>query len=102
MERKASLISRIAGRQWFYLLIIIVLLAVAAGIINYRFWRPTNLLNILEQISVLGLVAAGATILIIRPPRMMPMRSLMDRSSGMSEEIMMMNLPFFASSVMNL
>jgi ribose transport system permease protein len=65
MERKASFISRIAGRQWFYLLIIIVLLAVAAGIVNYRFWRPTNLLNILEQISVLGLVAAGATILII-------------------------------------
>ena len=65
MQRKSSLISRIAGRQWFYLLIIIVVIAVAAGIINFRFWRPTNLLNILEQISVLGLVAAGATILII-------------------------------------
>lgn len=65
MQRKASFIGRIAGRQWFYLLIIIMLIAVAAGIINVRFWRPTNLLNILEQISVLGLVAAGATILII-------------------------------------
>ncbi len=65
MEKKASFISKVAGKQWFYLLIIIVVLAVAAGIINYRFWRVTNLLNILEQISVLGLVAAGATILII-------------------------------------
>jgi ribose transport system permease protein len=65
MQREASFISRIAGRQWFYLLIIIAVIAVAAGIINVRFWRPTNLLNILEQISVLGLVAAGATILII-------------------------------------
>jgi ribose transport system permease protein len=66
MEKtKVSFVSRVAGKQWFFLLIIIVVLSIAAGIINYRFWSPRNLLNILEQISVLGLVAAGATILLI-------------------------------------
>jgi ribose transport system permease protein len=63
--RKASLLGRVLGKQWFFLLIIIVILSIAAGIINYRFWSARNLLNILEQISVLGLVAAGATILLI-------------------------------------
>jgi ribose transport system permease protein len=63
--RKASVLGRLAGKQWFFLLIIIVVLSIAAGIINYRFWSARNLLNILEQISVLGLVAAGATILLI-------------------------------------
>lgn len=42
-----------------------VALAVFTGSINPRFWVTANLINILEQISVLGLVAAGATILII-------------------------------------
>ncbi len=63
--RLQPVLNRIVARQWFFLLIIIVVLAVAAGIINPRFFNVRNLLNILEQISVLGLVAAGATILII-------------------------------------
>lgn len=63
--RKRSFVNIVAGKQWFFLLIIIVLLSIAAGVINYRFFTVNNLLNILEQISVLGLVAAGATILII-------------------------------------
>ena len=53
------------GRQSFFLVAIILILAIAAGIINPKFFVLRNLLNILEQISVLGLVAAGATILII-------------------------------------
>jgi ribose transport system permease protein len=63
--RKRSFVNIVSGKQWFFLLIIIVLLSIAAGVINYRFFTVNNLLNILEQISVLGLVAAGATILII-------------------------------------
>jgi ribose transport system permease protein len=58
-------LSRIFGRQSFFLVAIILVLAIAAGIINPKFFIVRNLLNILEQISVLGLVAAGATILII-------------------------------------
>jgi ribose transport system permease protein len=65
MKRRHSFVERVAGKQWFFLLIIIIVLSIAAGIINYRFFSLNNLLNILEQISVLGLVAAGATILII-------------------------------------
>jgi ribose transport system permease protein len=64
-KKKRSFVDMVAGKQWFFLLIIIVILSIAAGIINYRFFSLNNLLNILEQISVLGLVAAGATILII-------------------------------------
>jgi ribose transport system permease protein len=43
----------------------IVLLSAITGLVNPRFFGPNNLYNILEQVSVLGLVAAGATILII-------------------------------------
>ena len=51
--------------QWFFLLVVIVALAIFTQIRNPRFLNPNNLLNILEQISSLGVVAAGATILII-------------------------------------
>jgi len=57
--------KRIVGKHWFFLVVIIVILAVTAGIINFRFFSVRNILNILEQVSVLGIVAAGATILII-------------------------------------
>jgi len=51
--------------QWIFLLGVTVLLALLTGQQNPRFWSTANLLNILEQTSVLGLVAAGATILVI-------------------------------------
>ncbi|MBN1835088.1 MAG: ABC transporter permease [Spirochaetales bacterium] len=57
--------KRITGKHWFFLVAIIVILAVTAGTINFRFFSVRNILNILEQVSVLGIVAAGATILII-------------------------------------
>ncbi|CAN5678019.1 ABC transporter permease [soil metagenome] len=53
------------GRQWFLLLLVIVAISVFTGLNNSRFYSRANLLNILEQVSVLGLVAAGATILIV-------------------------------------
>src|SRR4030042_3706856 len=64
-KKAGSALGRLFGRQSFFLVAIILLLAIAAGIINPKFFVIRNLLNILEQISVLGLVAAGATILII-------------------------------------
>ena len=51
--------------QWFLLLIVVVVLSLIAGINNSNYFTINNLVSILEQISVLGLVASGATILII-------------------------------------
>ena len=51
--------------QWFLLLIVMILIAAFTGTINPRFFRVNNLVNILEQVSTLGVVASGATILII-------------------------------------
>ncbi|MGA2612783.1 MAG: ABC transporter permease [Spirochaetia bacterium] len=51
--------------QWFFLLIVEAVLAIVTGLINPRFFGLSNIENILEQVSVLGLVAAGATLLMI-------------------------------------
>ena len=51
--------------QWFFLLIVQIVLAVVTGLINPRFFGLNNIENILEQVSVLGLVATGATLLMI-------------------------------------
>lgn len=62
---KTPLWRSLLGRQWVLLLIIIVMISVVTGARNSQFYSQENLTNILEQVSVLGLVAAGATILII-------------------------------------
>jgi ribose transport system permease protein len=51
--------------QWFLLLIVVVIISIVTGSVNDKFYRQENLFSVMEQISVLGLVAAGATILII-------------------------------------
>jgi ribose transport system permease protein len=51
--------------QWFFLLLVEAALAIVTGLINPRFFGLNNVENILEQVSVLGLVAAGATLLMI-------------------------------------
>lgn len=58
-------LRRVVQNQWFLLLIVVLLISIVTGLGNPRFFVKENLINILEQISVLGLVAAGATILII-------------------------------------
>ena len=58
-------LGNIFRNQWFLLLLVVILIVVFTGVKNPRFYNKDNLLNILDQISVLGLVAAGATILII-------------------------------------
>jgi ribose transport system permease protein len=55
----------VAANQWVLILLLTIGLAVFTGLINDRFFNPRNIVSILEQSSVLGLVAAGATILII-------------------------------------
>jgi ribose transport system permease protein len=69
LEKRPSSFTRflqsVIQNQWFLLLIVVLLISAVTGSINPRFFMKENLVNILEQISVLGLVAAGATILII-------------------------------------
>ena len=55
----------ILREQWFFLLIVQVALAAVTGLVNPRFFGLNNIENILEQVSVLGLVASGATLLMI-------------------------------------
>ena len=51
--------------QWFFLLVVEIGLAVVTGIVNPRFFTTSNLMNILEQVAVLGIVSSGMTLLII-------------------------------------
>lgn len=51
--------------QWLMLLLITILISVFTAIANPKFLAVNNIMNIFEQIAVSGLVAAGATILII-------------------------------------
>jgi len=63
--RGTRLRTFIAANQWVLLLALIVLLGAITASINPRFLDSRNLISILEQSAVLGLVAAGATMLII-------------------------------------
>jgi len=51
--------------QWFFLIIVIVAISIFATILNPRYIQLNNIINVVEQISSLGVVAAGATVLII-------------------------------------
>lgn len=62
-EKKMKL--NIFKSQWLMLLMITILISVVTAIANPKFLMINNIMNIFEQIAVLGLVAAGATILII-------------------------------------
>jgi ribose/xylose/arabinose/galactoside ABC-type transport system permease subunit len=51
--------------QWFFLLLVVVAISGVTAGVNPRYLTTSNIVSILEQISVLGLVAGGATILIV-------------------------------------
>jgi ribose transport system permease protein len=57
--------KRLLAKQWSFLLLVVILLSLIAGSVNSRYWWVGNLTNLLGQISVLSLVACGATILIV-------------------------------------
>lgn len=65
MNDRNNLKYKILSQQWLILLLIILLISVLTALKNPRFLMLNNVMNIFEQIAVLGLVAAGATILII-------------------------------------
>ncbi|MGI5173461.1 ABC transporter permease [Treponema sp. OMZ 840] len=64
-NKYVSLKRRIENSQWILLCIVIVIISVITASINPKFFRMHNIMNIFEQISVLGLVSVGATIIII-------------------------------------
>src|SRR6516165_9008950 len=66
MTKSGALIKdKLLANQWSFLLIVVAILSAVAGTVNPRYWWLGNLTNLLGQISVLSLVACGATILII-------------------------------------
>jgi ribose/xylose/arabinose/galactoside ABC-type transport system permease subunit len=61
----ASSAKRFHLSQSFVLLLIIVAIATVTAAVNPRFLRLQNLLNILEQIAILGIVACGVGMLLV-------------------------------------
>jgi len=57
--------KKILANQWLFLLAVVITLSVIAGSVNSRYFWLGNISNLLSQISVLSLVACGATIIII-------------------------------------
>lgn len=64
-EWRTTIRKKLLANQWSFLLIVVIILSIVAGSVNPRYWWVGNLSNLLGQISVLSLVACGATILII-------------------------------------
>ena len=62
---RAAIKKQMVANQWSFLLLVVVILSIIAGVVNPRYWWVGNLSNLLGQISVLSLAACGATILII-------------------------------------
>ncbi|MFW5747891.1 MAG: hypothetical protein ACOCX6_03735, partial [bacterium] len=63
--KQASIGKRQRLNQSLLLIVIIVALCVVAAIVNPRFLRITNLINILQQIAVLGIISSGVGMLLI-------------------------------------
>jgi ribose transport system permease protein len=61
----ATVKKKLLSHQSSFLLLVVIILSIIAGAVNSRYWWLGNLSNLLGQISVLSLVACGATILII-------------------------------------
>lgn len=57
--------TKILANQWPFLLVVVIVLSMIAGTVNSRYFALGNVSNLLGQISVLSLVACGATVLII-------------------------------------
>ena len=63
-QMKKSSFLNLFKNQWIFLLGVIIIISVITGVVNPRFFTGNNFMNILEQISVLGILAAGMTMLI--------------------------------------
>lgn len=65
MELSGKLKHLFVSRQWVFLVLAMVIISIFTGAVNPRFLTIRNLTNLLSQVAVIGLLACGATILII-------------------------------------
>lgn len=65
IELSGKLKRLFVSRQWVFLLLVMIVISIITGIVNPRFLTIRNLTNLLSQVAVIGLLACGATILII-------------------------------------
>jgi len=65
--RTREKISRILGQTWenYSIYIVLVVLFVAGAVSSGAFLKVVNLLNILRQVSILGLISIGMTLVIL-------------------------------------
>ena len=65
LTQKKLLSRKILSSQSFYLIVIIIAIGIVTAFINPRFISLDNIKGVLSQVSTLGLVSAGVTVLII-------------------------------------
>jgi len=65
LSLKHAGLKKILQAQWFYLLLVIFLLIIVTQANNSKFLSLNNIRNVLSQISTLGIISAGVTVLII-------------------------------------
>ncbi len=59
--RRSALLAFVAANQWVLILLLTIVLGIFTGLVNDRFFNPRNIISILEQSSVLGLVATSTS-----------------------------------------
>ncbi len=64
-ELTLSLRQKALREQAYVLLILILVISVITTIVNPRFVHPQNIINIFQQIAVLGIVASGVGMLLV-------------------------------------
>lgn len=64
MRKRKVKTQKLLYSQWFILLLILIVISTVTSIVNPRFLTANNLIAILNQVSSLALVAAGATVMI--------------------------------------
>lgn len=64
-SRRSSLARNVLARQEFGVVLALVLLIIVASFVSDRFLTVPNLLNILRQVSIVGILAVGQTFVIL-------------------------------------
>lgn len=62
---RRNLLMNIVKDHRFHLICIIILISAAASALNPRFLMPKNIINILQQVSVIGMCTMGMSLLLI-------------------------------------
>lgn len=63
--QKNATLRKVVSSQSFYLILIILAIGIVTSVINPKFVSIDNIKGVLSQVSTLGLISAGVTVLII-------------------------------------